>query len=129
MPLLNINISHEINAAQSQKIANQLTDLTEKYLHKNPKLTAVSINQTDRHNWFINRESFFAKKDNSFSVRICITEDTNTTAEVESYIEAVYTAMSEILGSVRTESYIIVDHVPALHWGYGGRTQESRKSS
>lgn len=128
MPLLNLNITQETKIEQAEIIASRLTQLTQKHLHKDPRLTAVNINHTKPDHWFINKQKLTDTNNNSFSLHIYITEGTNTPDQIATYIEAVYQTMAEILNSVRAESYIIVDQKDAAHWGYGGQTQKMRST-
>ena len=99
MPLLNVSISGELDTGLSAVVASQLTEMTAKHLHKDPKLTSVTVAFIGDQDWFIGRQPL---------------------------VDAVFQGMSEILGEVADASYIIVNEVPAANWGYAGKTQEYR---
>jgi len=131
MPLLNVAVTGKPDAQRSLEIATKLTDLTNLHLGKDPALTAVKIEYVDADHWFVgsqalNGQAMSGQKSNSFSLHISITEGTNTKPQIGTYIEAVFSQMSDSLGAVRDESYIVVDEVPAAAWGYAGKTQEFR---
>ncbi len=126
MPLLNVAVTGTADPERSAAIAARLTALTEKYLGKDPALTAITIRNVDPDHWFVGSKAVGGRNANSFSLQISVTEGTNTKSQIADYIEAVYSSMSELLGSVCDESYIVVDNVPAASWGYAGRTQEFR---
>jgi 4-oxalocrotonate tautomerase len=103
-----------------------LTELTNTHLGKDPALTAVTIRNVDHDHWFIGGQALSGPSADSFSLQITVTEGTNTKPQIAAYIEAVFPAMSELLGGIRDESYVVVDEVPAASWGYGDKTQEFR---
>jgi 4-oxalocrotonate tautomerase len=42
------------------------------------------------------------------------------------YVEAIFSALTNTLGEVHNESYILVHEVPGASYGFGGKTQEFR---
>ena len=126
MPLLNVAVTGCPEPVRSAAIAKMLTELTAIHLGKDPALTAVTIRNVDDGHWFIGGQALSEPGADSFSLQITVTQGTNTKAQIAAYIEAVFPAMSELLGGIRDESYIVVDEVPAASWGYGGKTQEFR---
>lgn len=63
---------------------------------------------------------------NCFYLEIKVTDETNTQDEKVDYIREVFAGFKGILGDLRDESYIYVEDVRAVAYGYGGRTQEFR---
>jgi len=126
MPLLNVAVTGNPDPKRSLDIATRLTELTNQHLGKDPALTAVKVEYIDPDHWFVGGQALSRRNANSFSLHISITEGTNTKPQVASYIDAVFSQMSDSLGAVRNESYIVVDEVPAPAWGYAGKTQEFR---
>jgi 4-oxalocrotonate tautomerase len=126
MPLLNVALTGQPDPARSASVAAALTELTAHYLGKEPSHTAVSISYVGHDHWFIEGKALRGTGAESFSLRIMITEGTNTKSQIAAYIKAVFAAMSDILGGVRLESYIVVDEVPGAAYGFGGKTQEYR---
>ena len=126
MPLLTVALSTKADPERSAAIARELTDLTRQHLRKDPALTAVAIRHVGRDHWFVGGSALSGANLESFSVNIKVTAGTNTKVETRVYIEAVFAAMSELLGQVRDESYVSVEEIQAPNWGYGGKTQEVR---
>jgi len=131
MPLLNVAVAGKPDAKRSLKIATKLTELTNQHLGKDPALTAVKVEHVDPDHWFVggqalSKQTMSERNAASFSLHISITEGTNTKPQIAMYIDAVFSQMSDSLGAVREESYIVVDEVPAPAWGYAGKTQEFR---
>lgn len=126
MPLLTVAVSGPPDPGCSATIAKTLTTLTTTHLGKDPSLTAVTIQHLEPDRWFVGAEALTGDATRGFWLRIGVTAGTNTKAQISGYIDAVFAAMADILGSVRSESYVIVDEIPAATWGYGGITQERR---
>jgi len=126
MPHLNVVVSGRPDKARSGAIAAKLTELTNTHLGKEPALTAVAVGYVGHEHWFIGGEALSEADGESFSLHIAVTEATNTKPQIAAYVEAVFTAMSDLLGGVRDESYVVVSEVPAAAWGYAGKTQEYR---
>lgn len=126
MPLLNVSLAVPPDPDLSLQVASTLTRLTNVHLGKDPALTAVAIRYLEPDHWFIGGQAVSAGKAPSFSLQIAVTSGTNTKTQMADYIDAVFAEMTGLLGSVRDESYIIVNELPAPGWGYAGQTQEHR---
>ncbi len=126
MPLLNVSVTGSPSPSRSSAIAAKLTELTNVHLGKDPALTAVAVRYVDDAHWFTGGRAIGDGTAASFSLHIFVTAGTNTKSQMAAYSEAVFAAMSKLLGGVREESYIIVDEVPGAAWGYAGLTQEFR---
>jgi len=126
MPILAVHISGEPDPTLSAAIASALTEATHVHLHKDPAATAVVIDYVPDQHWFIGGKALAEQGVRSFSLSIKVTHATNTKAEMAAYIEAVFKSVGGLLGRVHETSYIVVDEVPAIAWGFGGKTQEYR---
>jgi 4-oxalocrotonate tautomerase len=126
MPIINIAVTAKSDAALSARLASQVTELTQKHLRKDPTVTAVAVAYIDPEHWFAGGKSLAAQGKNTFWLDIKVVDGTNTKPELAAYLQHVFAAMSEILGPVHDESYILVHEVPAAAYGYGGKTQEFR---
>jgi len=126
MPLINVKVSGAPDVTLSKQIHTTLLALTSNILKKDPNVTAVAINYIPKEQWFIAGKSLADTNKNSFSLEIKITDETNTKAEKQAYIHAVFSAFTKILSNVHEESYIHINDVKAASYGYGGYTQEYR---
>ncbi len=126
MPLLSVAVTGQPDPQRSAALADILTDLTNQHLGKKPALTAVAIHYLDPDHWAVGGKPLSKQNANSFSLTIRVTQGTNTKPQYDAYIDAVFAALSDLMGSVRDESYIIIEEIPAAAWGFGGRTQEHR---
>ena len=86
----------------------------------------MSVSYIDPQHWFTGGKSLAAQHASTFWLDIKVVDGTNTKAEMAAYLEAVFAALSAIIGDVHTESYVLVHEVPASAYGYGGKTQEYR---
>lgn len=126
MPILNVTVSAQPDAALSERIANELSQLTESILHKDPAVTSVAISYIAPEHWLVGGKSLASQGLNSFWLDIKVTAGTNTKSEMADYIEAVFRAMGRVLGDLHDTSYTVVHEVPAAAWGFAGKTQEHR---
>jgi 4-oxalocrotonate tautomerase len=126
MPIINVSVTGQPDAALSQRIAQQVTDLTKLHLKKDPTITAVAIHYKDPVHWFAGGTSLATQGVNTFWLDIKVVDGTNTKSELASYLEDVFATLSGTLGVTHTESYILVHEVPAAAYGFGGKTQEFR---
>lgn len=126
MPILNVSVSVHPDAALSERIANELSDLTKNILHKDPAVTSVAITYIAPENWIVGGKSLASQGRNSFWLDIKVTAGTNTKSEMADYIEAVFGMMGRVLGELHDTSYTVVHEVPAAAWGFAGKTQEYR---
>lgn len=126
MPILNVKVSATKSPQLGARIATTLTELTQRVLGKDPKLTAITLDWVDPGDWFIAGQSLAERGLSSFCLDIKVTDETNTKAEKQAYIEGVFAAFATILGELHEESYVHVHDVRAAAYGYGGKTQEHR---
>jgi 4-oxalocrotonate tautomerase len=126
MPILNVKIAAPKSAELNARIAATLSELTSRILKKKPEVTAIAIDYIDPDAWFVGGVPLSEQGKTSFYFDIKITDETNTKAEKEQYIQESFAAFARLLGNVHEESYIHVQDVRAGSYGYGGRTQEYR---
>jgi 4-oxalocrotonate tautomerase len=126
VPIINVSVTGRPDPALSQRIAQEVTDLTKSHLKKDPTITAVAIHYVDPAHWFAGGESLAAQGANTFWLDIKVVDGTNTKSELATYLEEVFATLSDILGAMHSESYILVHEVPAAAYGFGGKTQEFR---
>jgi 4-oxalocrotonate tautomerase len=126
MPILNVKVGARKSAALTKAIADTLSDLTARILHKKPEVTAIAIDYVDPDDWIVAGKSLSEHGKNSFYFDIKITDETNSKEEKAQYIREAFEALSELLGNVHEESYIYVQDVRAAAYGFGGKTQEFR---
>ena len=126
MPILNVKVSGEKDAAVTKKVTALLLDCTTRILKKKANVTAITIQYVPRDCWVVGGELLSEHNQNSFYLDIKITDETNTKDEKADYIREVFAGFKDILGDLHDESYIYVEDVRAAAYGYGGRTQEFR---
>jgi 4-oxalocrotonate tautomerase len=126
MPIINVALSTRPDAVRSRKLAAGISELTQRHLRKDPKLTAIAFSHIDPEHWYAGGKSLAAQGVQSFWLDIKVVDGTNTKPELEAYLAEIFALMQRELGSLHEESYILVHEVPAAAYGYGGRTQEFR---
>ncbi|CAG9176723.1 4-oxalocrotonate tautomerase family protein [Cupriavidus respiraculi] len=126
MPHINLQISGKPDAALTERAAGAVAALTESVLGKRPELIAITVQYIEREAWIIAGKPLSARGRNAFHLDISVTDETNTKVEKARYLQAVYQALSELIGDVHPCSYIHVIDARAAAYGYGGQTQEYR---
>ncbi len=126
MPYIGVKITGKADAALSDRIAPSVAELTRTHLRKDPTVTAIAIDYVDQQHWFAGGRSLTEQRQNSYWLDINVVDGTNTKSELSNYFEGVHACMSDTLGDVHGESYILVHEAPAAAYGFGGKTQEFR---
>jgi len=132
MPLIQLKFAtpqHNSDArskALVPTLAAQASALAAEFLRKDPKVTAVIVEEVKAESWFCAGRSLSEQGRASFWLDIKITDSTNTKDEKAAFIAHAFDAMQAILGPLHEESYVLVHDVHGYAYGYGGRTQEQR---
>ena len=126
MPYINVKVTAKPDPALSARIARQVSELTKAHLRKDPTITAVAVDYVDPQHWFAGGRSLAEQGTNTFWLDIKVVDGTNTKQEMASYLESIYALLSDTLGGIHGESYILVHEVPGAAYGFGGKTQEFR---
>jgi len=127
MPLINIQLTHEISPHQASQLAAGATKIMESILGKKPELTAVNISVLEPKHWFIGNNKLSDTSDFSAQVIAKISENTNTEEQKAQAIDAFHELLDEHYGPINEVSYVQLDEIPTTDWGYGGKTQEERR--
>jgi 4-oxalocrotonate tautomerase len=96
------------------------------FLHKDPNVTAVTVQAVDPADWFCAGHSLAHSGLAAFWLEIRITEGTNTKDEKAAFIAAVFKRMGELLGPLHEISYVYAHDARADGYGFSGVTQERR---
>ena len=129
MPTLNLKVAPLQNPERYQQLARALTDITARILGKRPAVTAVVIDDLPAAQWYVGGD--YVQRPTAM-LEISVTAGTNTPAEKEAFVRAAFEELQRQLahgGKLEEASYVIVRELPAGDWGYGGRTQESRRQA
>lgn len=130
MPLLTLDItSPPLSAAQRTQIQQGLTQLMVDVLNKVEGLTVVHLREQGTPSaWSVAGRPLSAG-DWCASLHVLITEGSNNAMQQHTFLAAAHALLQTTLGQAPAAPlYIVVDNVPAGHWGYGGRTQASRQA-
>ncbi len=126
MPIINLKVSGDEDAALAQTLATQISSLTKDILNKRPEATVVTVSFVPNHLWFVNSVSLAELKARSFYLDINISDSTNIKADKSNYISAVHQSLNAILGDIHPVSYTAVHEIKADAYGYEGLTMEYR---
>ncbi|MGQ3211043.1 MAG: tautomerase family protein [Shinella sp.] len=125
MPFLHIRIAgRNLTDSERLHIQDEATRLAVTLLGKRAEATAVFVEETPVPNWTVGARRLPV----AAYFEILISEGTNTPDEKERFIQAGYALLEEILGSqLNPVTYVVIRDIAMENWGYGGRTQESRR--
>ena len=125
MPFIRITISGPTLAPkQISRLQNEMTILMSSVLGKKANLTSVLVEQSTIDQWAIGQVQMQV----AAHVHATITAGTNSAEEKAYFIERTMSLLRDVCGDKLNEAtYVVVAEVPAVSWGYDGRTQESRK--
>jgi len=127
MPMITIKyVAHRPTATLKRDIAGVVAVLAAEILHKDPKVTAVLVEEAAASNWFAGGRSLADGGHASFWLDIRITDGTNTKDEKAAFVAAAFREMGKLLGPLHEESYVHVHDVRGDAYGFGGLTQERR---
>ena len=129
MPFINIAIAGtQLTSAQKQQLFDETTRLMSEVMRKDPRLTAVRIDQFNADDWAVGRKTATIHDKTAVHMDIKVTAGTNTDEEKEEMIRQSIEMIKEVVGEIPEASYIVIHEVDATAWGYDGRTQRSRVS-
>lgn len=129
MPILTLKVSPAQPPERVAQLTEALTRITHEQLHKRHEVTAIVVEPVPASHWHIGAAA--VRKPTAF-LEISITQGTNTAQERGAFVVEAHAELQRQLapgGTLELASYVIVREVPASDWGYGGRTQESRRIS
>jgi 4-oxalocrotonate tautomerase len=125
MPTLTLRISPLHNPQHDAALAQQLTDLTARVLHKRREVTTVMMEDLPAARFCVGGA---ASTQTVAHLAIDITAGTNTAQEKQQFVNEAYALLTRLLGGLHEASYCLVRELPAGDWGYGGLTQAQRRA-
>jgi len=127
MPMITVAYATPRSAAGLKRaVAATASRLAAQILRKDPKVTAVLVEEVAAADWFCAGKSLADARLASFWLDIRITDGTNTKDEKAAFIAAAFADLGKLLGPLHEESYCHVHDVRAEAYGYAGVTQEHR---
>lgn len=128
MPILTLKLSANAKLQDATALAQDLTRLSSQVLHKRADVTSVVFQRLAINDWWIAGD---LPAQVLMQLDIRITQGTNSDAEKEAFVAQAFALLSghlEAGQSMHATSYISVQELPATNWGYGGLTQQQRRS-
>lgn len=127
MPFVSLKVAGPTLAPeQVRRLQERATGLMAGVLGKQPELTAVLVEQAAVEGWAVG----------GAPVRVAahldakVTAGTNAPDEKARFVAQAHDLLKEVLGAeLPVASYVVVDELAGDAWGYGGLTQEQRRSS
>jgi 4-oxalocrotonate tautomerase len=127
MPMITVRYATvQRKSGLTEAVAKAVNKLSADILHKNPQITAVTVEEVAPADWFIADKSLAQHGLASFWLDLRIVDGTNTREEKAAFVAATFARMNELLGPLHNESYVHVNEVRGDAYGYGGITQNER---
>lgn len=124
MPIVNLKVSGNENAALAKELALTISNLTKAFLKKKPEVTVVTVSFTPNQLWFVNSQSLEELQMNSFHLDIKISQSTNLKDDKAAYIDAIHNSIGAVIENIHPVSYTVINEIPADAYGYDGLTIE-----
>ena len=128
MPYLALKLSTATTADEARQLALTLTDLSVALLHTRREITAVTVDTIAPGHWFIGGEAAVVPAPQAFHLEITVAAGTHSAEDKARFIAAIFGAMADFLGRLDPASYVVVHEMAGEAWGYGGRSQASRRA-
>jgi 4-oxalocrotonate tautomerase len=126
MPMITVRYSSPQRKDLATVVGQAANALSAEFLHKDPTVTAVVVEEIDPAKWLISNRSLLQHGLASFWIDVRVVEGTNTREQKAAFLEAAFTRLGELLGPLHPESYVHVNEVRGDAYGYGGITQNER---
>lgn len=126
MPMITVRYSSPQSRDLTPAVAQAANALSAEFLHKDPTVTAVVVEEIEPAKWFISNRSLVQHGLSSVWIDVRVVEGTNTREEKAAFLAAAFARMGELLGPLHPESYVHVNEVRGDSYGYGGITQNER---
>lgn len=127
MPFIRVTIAGtEIDASAVRRLQEGTTEFMNAILRKRREVTAVLVEQVPLSGWTIGAEPVPV----AAHVEANVSEGTNSHTEMSRFIQQMDSLLKEVLGpDVPLATYVIVREVKESAWGYGGVTQDHRRTT
>ena len=127
MPMITVQYATpQSRRGLADALAQAANALSAEFLHKDPTVTAVVVEEIDPAKWLIANKSLAQHGLASFWVDVRVVKGTNTREEKGAFLAATFAKMRDLLGPLHEESYVHVNEVSGDAYGYGGVTQNER---
>jgi 4-oxalocrotonate tautomerase len=126
MPMITVRYASAQRARLTAAVARAANALSAEFLHKDPTVTAVVVEEIEQAEWFIGNQSLLELGLASFWLDVRVVDGTNTREDKAAFLAAMFAKMEELLGPLHHESYAHVNEVRGDAYGYGGITQNER---
>jgi 4-oxalocrotonate tautomerase len=126
MPMITVRYATPRPGQHTAAVAQAANALSAEFLHKDPTVTAVVVEEIDPAKWFISDRSLRQHELASFWIDVRVVDGTNTREDKAVFLATTFAKMGELLGPLHPESYVHVNEVRGDAYGYGGITQNER---
>lgn len=127
MPFARLTIADEhLDPAVQQRLAEEVTDLLERQLLKEPEVTVVQTNLVPGDRWFADHARRHPDATGAH-LEVSITAHTNTAAEKAAFLAGTYAMLQRTLGALPPAVYVALYELDPESYGYNGVSQLARR--
>lgn len=124
--MITLRISHPRPEPLVAEAARLASALTERWLEKDPAVTAVEVTVTPTSHWFVAGRPLAEQQLAAFFLEVRISAGTNTKDQKARFVAEAFQGFRALLGPLNSESYVYVIDANPDAYGFGGLTQERR---
>jgi 4-oxalocrotonate tautomerase len=126
MPYIRITVAGvALRAAQRAQLQTAFTRDVQRLLGKRREVTAVTVVELPAGSWAIDGQGV----QRAAHAEIAITAGSNTAPEKAAMVAAAHACLHEVLGPLPDATYVVIQEIAGDAWGYGGRTQQARRTA
>ena len=126
MPYINIRVGDSVESGQRKRLFDSTTSLMSSLMGKRPEVTVVHIQESGPAQWSVNGKPLAETSPVAVFVEIKVTLGTNTVEEQAAMISQTAMMLKEVLGATQEACYVVINEIPAVSWGFDGKTQAAR---
>lgn len=122
MPFARLTLTPAPEPESAQRLATELTTLIADKLDKQHNLTSVLIESPAAHCWTIGAHPTTT----AAHLEVFVTLGTNTEEQKKEFIAHTMQLLHTFPFDLPATTYVVIQELPAINWGYDGRTQADR---
>ena len=122
MPFARLTLIPTPSSETVQRLTDELTALIAKDLGKRYDLTAVLVETPEPARWTIAASAHEV----AAHLEVCVTAGTNTDVEKAHFVRNAMQLLRQVMPTLASATYVVVQELPAANWGYDGETQAAR---
>lgn len=122
MPFARLTLIPAPASDMAQSLAADLTAMVARDLSKQRELTSVLVETPGASRWTVGAN----EQEVAAHLKVCVTAGTNTEEEKRTFVGNAMLLLRQALPTLPVATYVVLQELPAINWGYDGQTQADR---